>query len=199
MKSTKVKTSWPTPCTWNGDFWMWNGFRRYRWFSLEFSRCPALWAGNLLPQSGLGCPSSWLQEEQIMRWMKIKGLGIFCCFFPFYLKSFRHHLLLSRVVELVFPSAAEALLSPGISPYALHGSKKLCRVRLCVLHTANHVTHQLGIRLGKDISRDRGTTLKLSIYYSSPLLTVSWAFDMNSKVTKGCNLFIITCILGYIN
>lgn len=62
------------------------------------------------------------------------------------------HSLLSGVVELVFPGTVEALLSPSIGPYTLHSGKKLCRVRLCVLHTTDHITNQLSIRLDEYIS-----------------------------------------------
>lgn len=63
------------------------------------------------------------------------------------LKSLLLHSLLSGVVELVLPSAIETLLSPGVGPNVLHSSKKLCGVRLRVLHTSDHVANQLSIRL----------------------------------------------------
>lgn len=135
--------------TWNVGFWRWSGFRRCRWSSLGFSGCPALWAGSLLPRSGLDCPGSWGQQggRSMTLWTD-RSFLFPCCssiFFPYS--------LLSRVVKLVFPGTVEALLSPSVGPYTLHSSEKLCRVRLCVLHTTDHITDQLSIGLDKHIQK----------------------------------------------
>lgn len=57
------------------------------------------------------------------------------------------YVLLSRVVELVFAGAAEALLHARVSPEANHGGEELCGIGLCVFHATHHVTHHLSIRL----------------------------------------------------
>lgn len=55
--------------------------------------------------------------------------------------------LLRRVVELVLPGAAEALLDARVGPQAHHGAQQLSGVRLCVFHTTDDVTHHLSVRL----------------------------------------------------
>lgn len=62
---------------------------------------------------------------------------------------------------MVFPSAVEALLEPGVGPHALHGGEKLCRVRLRVLHTGDHIAHQLGIGLDQHVSEGQRMRSKL--------------------------------------
>lgn len=66
---------------------------------------------------------------------------------------FLFHSLLSGVIQLIFSSSIETLLSPGISPDTLHGCQELCRVRLCVLHTTDHITDQLSIGLRNTLLR----------------------------------------------
>lgn len=93
-------------------------------------------------------------------------------FFPFVVSLLDS--LFSRIIKLVFSSTVEALLSPGVSPYTLHSTEELCRVRLCVLHTTDHITNQLSIGLHEHISLDQGRATKLYqyIYYSSSVRAV---------------------------
>lgn len=65
---------------------MWNEFQQFQWFSLEFSRCPALSAGNPLPQFDQGCPGSW-RREQRKRVKRRMWVFVFCCCY-FWLKIF---------------------------------------------------------------------------------------------------------------
>lgn len=48
---------------------------------------------------------------------------------------------------MVLPGAAETLLDAGVGPQADHGGEQLGRVRLRVLHAADHVTHHLSVGL----------------------------------------------------
>lgn len=104
---------------------------------------------------------------------------------PFKSGLFLLHSLLGRVVELVFPGTAEALLSPGVSPHTLHSGEKLGRVGLCVLHTTHHVTNQLSIRLDEHMSE---TTLHRHMYYSGPAAMVLWDLSYHQKSTTKSNV-----------
>lgn len=59
------------------------------------------------------------------------------------------YVLLRWVVELVLSGAAETLLDAGVGPQAHHGGEQLGRVRLRVLHAADHVTDHLRVGLQK--------------------------------------------------
>lgn len=57
------------------------------------------------------------------------------------------HLLLSRVIELIFSGAVEAFLEARVCPQSHHGRQQLRGEGFRVLHPTHHVTNHLGISL----------------------------------------------------
>lgn len=92
---------------------------------------------------------------------------------------------------MVLAGAAETFLSSSISPQALHGGEELGGVRLRVLHAADHVTHQLGIRLDRFITgaQGKGGNRRSAAFYSTVGVSSTTEHLQRSFLSKTKNHF----------